>query len=117
VKCFLTNQRAELVVMLVSSIRYRSFFVKALYNVHFLVFCFQNFTLCAQLIVLQSSFIRIKKTIAEIFGLIKKKAKVFEFFCRILYLLNPGKITKKEANCIELESRITNICFSNIFGQ
>jgi hypothetical protein len=52
----------------------------------FFVFNFEDFILYVELIVLQSSFIRIKKKNAEIFFLIKKETKVFGFFCRILYM-------------------------------
>jgi len=47
-------------------------------------------------------FLEFKETRLEYLFFLKRP-NVFEFFCRILYSLNPEKITKSEANCINLE--------------
>ena len=76
------------------------------------MFCFQSFTLCAKLIVLQSSFIRIKKTIAKIFGLMKKEDQGVRIpWQDTVFIESKKNNQKKEANCIELESGVANICF------
>jgi hypothetical protein len=53
---------------------------------YFLFFNFQDFILCVELIILQSSFIRIKKKKPKYFLKIMKEAKVFGFLWKILYM-------------------------------
>ncbi len=64
----------------------RTSFSKAQFNVESLFFNFQDFILCVELIVLQSSFIRIKNKMHKYFFLIKKETMVFGFFWTILYM-------------------------------
>jgi hypothetical protein len=79
------SQRTSPSTVSYKKIRTQLFF-KSRIQCIFFVFNFENFILYVELIVLQSSFIRIKKKNAEKFFLIKKETKVFGFFCRILYV-------------------------------
>jgi hypothetical protein len=52
---------------------------------YFLFFNFQDFILCVELIILQSSFIIIQKKMPKYFLKIMKEAKVFGFLWKIFY--------------------------------